>query len=106
MRKEIIKAFAALMCSAAVAGNAAIIVTQAKEVGITVAHVHQMTEGLPYVEYEEANSQFHWRYVKQDYECKECIYAYTIVLEEDYLQHNLDGYADGKWYCTACGYEE
>ena len=106
MRKQIVKTFAAVMCSVAVAGSAGIFASQAQEAEIAVQHVHNLEVESEYEEYEEANSQYHWKYVRQDLKCSGCTYTVTIDLEEEYLPHNLNGYANGKWYCTDCGYEE
>ena len=106
MKKKFFMAVAALSLSMALAVPASVFTTQAAESGVFAAHVHNMRSGTSYVDYEEANSQYHWRYVRVDYECTGCNYSYTVDLSEEYQLHDLSGYSDGKWCCIYCDYEE
>lgn len=57
------------------------------------------------VDYEEANSQHHWKYTTVVIKCKNCG-EHTSDFDIEYEAHNLSGYSNGHFYCVDCGYEE
>ncbi len=99
MKGKTLKTVAALTFALAVAVPASVLVVE--------AHVHTMSVSGVYTEYEEANSEYHWKLELRDHECTGCTYGYVEELSSEYEGHSLVlDYSTGTWYCSDCGYSD